>query len=231
MGTEAFWIPAALAAVGTGAQSVNQSNANKRQQTAEVQAIGNQQQIRGNANAQVKALTDQIGQNTPAQIQGQETGNFVNTLRKNAGGVDNGGQSTSALAPVSGSNSRYKSDVSTSQKAVQDFGQTNASELSAVDAAVRQRQNEGLAMSSLGTTLNGLNAQSQTQNFTDQLRAQTAGQASPWVSLFSSLAKNGANAYAMNAGGNYSGWMPKVGNSAPSAEFTNSIPVNLPSQP
>ncbi len=231
MGTEAFWIPAALAAVGTGAQMVNQNNADKRQQASEVQAIGNQQQIRGNANSQVKALTDSLARNNPAQLQGQETGAFVNTLRKNAGGTDNGGQSTSALAPVSGGNSRYSADKATSQNAVQDFGQQNASELSAVDSAVRQRQNEGIAMSTLGSNLQGLNLQSQTQNFVDQLRAQTAGQANPWVSLFGKVAVNGANAYAMNGGGNYGGWMPKVGNSAPSAEFTNSIPVNLPSQP
>ncbi len=235
MGTEAFWVPAALAAVGTGAQFINQNNANKRQQASEVQAIGNQQQIRGNANAQVKQLTDQLAQNTPAQLQGKETGEFVKTLRQNSAGKNpsdtNFGQSTSALAPVPSANSRYNSDTAASQKQVQDFGQTNASELSAVDSAVRQRQNEGLAMQTLGSNLQGLNLQSQTQNFVDQLRSQAKGQANPWVSLFGGLAKNGANAYAMNAGSNYTGWMPKVGNSAPSAEFTNSIPVNLPSQP
>jgi hypothetical protein len=237
-GTEEFWVPAVLAAVGTGAQYVNQSNANARQNASEVQAIQNQNQIRGNANAQIKALTSQIGQNTPAQIQGQETGAFVDTLRKNAAGSTeggptnlnptNGGQSVSALAPVAGGSSRYGADKATSQKSVQDYGQTNASELGAVDAAVRQRQNEGLAMQTLGTNLQGLQAQSYTQNFVDQLRAQTAGQANPWVSLFAGLAKNGANAYATNAGGSYTGWTPKVGSSAPSAEFTNTVNPNLP---
>ena len=53
------------------------------------------------------------------------------------------------------------------------------------DAAVRQRQNEGLAMQTLGTNLNTIGAESYTKNFVDQLRAQTAGQQSPWVSLFS----------------------------------------------
>src|ERR1700676_2504349 len=90
-GTEEFWVPAAIAALGTGREYVNQSNANKRQQASEVQAIGDQQVIRGNANSQVKQLTDQIAQNTPTQIQGQETGAFVNTLRKNAAGSAQGG--------------------------------------------------------------------------------------------------------------------------------------------
>lgn len=210
MGTEAFWVPALISAIGTGAQYVNQSNANSRANSAEVQAINNQQQIRGNANQQVKNLTNQVAQDTPAQIQGKETGAFVDTLRKNAAGSTGGptntnptnyGQSVSALGPASGANSRYRSDLASSQKEVQDFGQQNANQLSAVDAAVRQRQNEGLAMQTLGSNLNTLNLQSQSQNFVDQLRAQTAGQTSPWASLFAGLAKNGANAYAKNAGG------------------------------
>jgi|SRR5579859_1162782 len=200
MGTEEFWIPAVLAAAGTGAQYVNENQAQGRQQAAEVQAIGNQQNIRGNANAQVKALTDQINNNSPAQIQGKATGDYVNTLRKNAAGSSQGGstsnnptnfgQSVSALAPVSGGSSRYNAGKASSQAETQQFGQDNAQELGALDAAVRQRQNEGLAMQTLSGTLNQLGAQSATQNFTDQLRAQSAGQANPWVSLFSNLASN-----------------------------------------
>jgi hypothetical protein len=221
VGTEAFWVPALIAAAGTGAQYVNQSNANKRQQTAEVQAIGNQQNIRGQANAQVKALTDQVENNSPAAIQGKATGDYVNTLRKNAAGSTQGAPaSASALAPVVGGSSRYNADTATSQKAVQDYGQTNAQELGALDSAVRQRQNEGLAMQTLSGSLNQLGAQSYTQNFADQLRAQAAGQANPWVSLFSQMAKNYGTS-KMSAGSD--GWTPKVGDSAPPASLTNTI--------
>jgi len=231
-GTEEFWVPAVVAALGTGAQYVNQSQAQGRQNAAEVQAIGNQQNIRGNANAQVKALTDQIKNNSPAQVQAQATGDYVNTLRKNAAGSTqggptnqgptNGGQSVSALAPVSGGSGRYNADTATSQKVVQNFGQTNAQEMGALDAAVRQRQNEGLAMQTLSGTLNGLGAQSYTQNFADQLRSQAAGQANPWASLFSNLATNyGKN--AKGGGGGSPGWTPTVGDSAPPSSLTNTV--------
>ncbi len=229
-GTEGFWIPAAIAALGTGAQYVNQSNANKREQTAEVQAIGNQQNIRGQANAQVKALTDQITNNSPAAIQGKATGDYVNTLRKNAAGSTqggptnlnptNGGQSVSALAPVSGGSPRYNADTAASQKEVQGFGQANAQEMSALDAAVRQRQNEALSMQTLSGSLNQFGAQSRFQNFADQLRAQAAGQANPWVSLFSQMAKNYGTSKMPSTGGpegltssKYSGgYQPTSGN-------------------
>jgi hypothetical protein len=210
MGTEEFWVPAVLAAAGSGAEYVNQSSANSRQQAAETQGIINQQNLEGKANAQVKALTDQIARNSPNQIQGQATGAYVNQLRKNAAGSTQGGSttgspttfgaSTSALAPAVGADPRYAADIANSQKQVSDYGNTYANEMGAIDAAVRQRQNEGLSMQTLGTNLNTLGAQSYTQNFVDQLKAQAAGQQSPWVSLFSGLLGAGAKNYAGSGG-------------------------------
>lgn len=204
MGTEEFWIPAVLAAAGSGAEYVNQSNANKRQQTGETQSIIDQQNLEGKANAQVKALTDQIARNSPNQIAGKATGDYVNALRKNAAGSTQGGPtgapttfgaSTSALAPAVGADPRYAADLANSQKQVSDYGNTYANEMGSIDAAVRQRQNEGLGMQTLGTNLNTLGAQSYTTNFVDQLKAQAAGQANPWVSLFSGLLSSGAKNY------------------------------------
>ncbi len=209
MGTEALWVPLAISAVSAGAQAVNQSNANSRAQTAETQAIDNQNAFKTQANSEVSQLTKQIAQNSPQQIQGKETGDFVNTLRKNAvgsqqsgSGTDstNFGQPVSALAPAVGASSRYNADTAKGQQQTQAYGNTYAGEEGAIDAAVRQRQNEGLAMQTVGTGLNQLQAQSFTQNFVDQLRAQTAGQTNPWMTLFANVAGNGANAFAKNPG-------------------------------
>jgi hypothetical protein len=68
-----------------------------------------------------------------------------------------------------------------------------------IDAATRLRQNEGLGMSTLGTGLNTLGAQSYATNFINQLRSQTGGQADPWVSLFSGMLGQGATAYSKTA--------------------------------
>lgn len=212
MGTESFWIPALISAVGTGANAINQSNAKQRASNAEVQALDNQQQYRTQANDQVKNLTQQIATNSPNQIAAKETGDFVNTLRKNMAGSaapgaasatpdTNFGAPVSALPPAAGASSRYKSDVANAQQQTQQYGNTYANEIGNIDAAVRQRQNEGLALNTLGTNLNVLGAESYTKNFVDQLRAQAAGQANPWVSLFSNMLQKGAGAYATNAGG------------------------------
>jgi len=206
MGTEEFWVPAVVAALGSGAQAVNQSNANSRAQNAEVQNIDQQGQLRDQANSQVKNLTQQIATNSPQQIQNKETSDFVNTLRKNMAGSEapgatgnsntNFGAPVTALPNAAGASSRYKTDTANAQQQIQQYGNTNAGEMSAIDSAVRQRQNEGLAQQTLGTNLNLLGAQSYTKNFVNQLRAQTAGQASPWANMFGGILKSGANAYS-----------------------------------
>jgi len=208
MGTEEFWVPAVLAAVSAAGQGVNQMQANKRASNAETQSIADQDTLREQANSQVKNLTQQISQNSPAQQAQQATSNFVNTLRKNEAGSEqsnatgtgdtNFGAPVSALPSVNGASSRYKTGAANAQQQTQQYGNTNASEMGAVDGAVLQRQNEGLAMQTLGTNLNGLAQQSYMKNFVDQLRAQTAGQANPWASLFSGMLSNGANAYSKN---------------------------------
>lgn len=202
MGTEEFWVPAVLAAVGGGAEAVNQKNASNRAQTAETQNILDQQKMEGQASAGARALTSQIAQSNPAQLQGKATGDYVAQLRKNAAGSGTGtgnaknqfGQSTSALAPVN-ANARYTGDVAKSQGEVGAYGNTLADEMGGIDAAVRQRQNEGLDMSTYATGLQGLNQQSFGTNFVNQLRAQAAGQANPWVSLGAGMLAAGGKNY------------------------------------
>lgn len=213
MGTEEFWVPLALAAVSGGAQYANASNAASRANNAEAQSIADQAQYRNQANSVVKNLTSQIQNNSPNALKDQATTAFVNTLRRNAAGASQGntspdstnfGASVSALPPSVVGSSRYKSGTANSQQQVQQYGNTNASEMASADAAVRQRQLEGLDMQTAQSGLNTLGAESYSKNFVDQLRAQLAGNQNPWVSLFSNIAGNLANYGSKNWGGSTS---------------------------
>lgn len=209
-GTEEFWVPALLAAAGTGANYVNTQNANSRMQAGEVQTIADEQKLQQQGNSQVKALTNQIATNTPSQLAAQATGKYVDVLRQNAAGTQKGGgsgasvlfgQPTSSLPTTINAGSRYKADAAASQNETSAYGNDLASEMGQIDAATRQRQNEGLAMNTLGTNLNLLGAQSYTQNFADQLRTQASGQGSPWLSLLGGVLSGTGNTLAKNAGG------------------------------
>jgi hypothetical protein len=209
MGTEAFWIPTVLAAVSAGGQAVNQNNANQRAQNAEVQNIAQQQQYRQQANDQVKNLTQQIATNNPQTLANAETSQFVNTLRKNEAGSAAGGTTANDPnnfgAPVSalpqnigGASKQYQNSAKASQQETQQYGNTEAGQMSAIDSAVRQRQNEGLALNTLGTNLNLIGANSAATGFVNQLRAQAAGVSSPWASMFSNILGKGAQGMAQN---------------------------------
>lgn len=97
-----------------------------------------------------------------------------------------------------GASSRYTADTKAGQQQVQAYGNEKATEMGDLDAAVRQRQNEGLEMQTLNTNLNTLGASSYAQNFVDQLRAQVAGQPNPLVSLFAGVGANTAGAMSKN---------------------------------
>src|SRR5882724_4198569 len=110
MGTEEFWIPAVLAAVGTGANAINTKNANNRADTAQAQSIMDQQAIQQKAGAATKQTVDAIQNSSPQKIADTATGAYVAQLRKNAAAPGSAG---SALAPAVGGSSRYKNDVTT----------------------------------------------------------------------------------------------------------------------
>jgi len=215
MGTEAFWIPAAIAAVSAIGSGANQYFANKRGQNVEATALANANSAKTKANGLVDQQTQQIAKSDPTAAANAETGQFVQTLRKNVGGTDSSGAPTSALGPVPGANSRYSSGSKAASADVQNFGGTNAKEMSAVDTAIKQRQNEGLQMQTLGTNLNQINQQAYQQAFVDQLRAKAAAQPNPWVDMFTKglsaaaggMSKNGwfANDPSTDTSGNFLG--------------------------
>lgn len=199
MGTEEFWVPAVVGALGAGANAVNQNNAAKRSSNAQTTAIIDQEQKQQQANSAVNKVTQQIATSNPAQLKAQATGDFVNTLRKNMAGSSTSNPN-SALAPVAGGGARYNADKATGQANTEQFGNSLADELGTITAAPQQRINEGTAMNTLGVNLNGINAASQSQAFVDQLRAQLAGQPNPYVGMAGNLLQTGANAYAKNVG-------------------------------
>lgn len=197
---EAFWIPAVVAALGAGGEFVNQRNASQRQDNATAQGIMNQQKLESEAAGMAGKTTRDIARSDPNKIAAKSTGDYVAQLRRNAAGGSESDPLKSALAPVAGASSRYNADKATAQTAVSNYGNEQAGQLGQIDAAVRQRQNEGGLMQTLQTSLNGVGARSQTQQYLDQLRAQQAGQKNPWVTLGSKLLMSGAAAYAGGAG-------------------------------
>jgi hypothetical protein len=216
-----------LPVAGMAMNYFNQKHASDAAQSIEGGAAGTQAGYRTAALSDVNKQANNILNSNPTAAANAEQGSFIKNLRANVGGA--GSQTsgpTSALGPVAGANKRYGSDTNASAATVQNYGNTNAGEMSAIDTAVNQRKNEALQMQTLGTTLNGLNQQSYSQNFVDQMRAQLAGRPNPWVSMFSKGLETAGMGMAQN------GWFG--GNGPPSSTavtFDASNPLNLKTSP
>lgn len=193
----AFLIPTLLSAAGTAAQYVNQSQANSRQNAAEIQATQNQNNYKKQAAQDVAQTTQTVANDNPAQLQDKATQQYIQTLRNNVGSGTQPGVESSLTGQI-GANPRYATAENNSNATVQNFGNTLASEKGATDAAVRQRQNEGLDLGTLSTQLGGINQNSYSQAFADQLKANAAGTPNPWVLAASQALKGYANASSAN---------------------------------
>ncbi len=183
MGTEEFWIPAVLSAVGAGVGAVNQANANSRANNQATQGIIQQDMLQQKAAGQVSKTVQALQKSNPNATTAQSTGDFIRQLRTNQASA----QQNSGAPSVSGANSRYGADVAAGNNTVQNFGNTEADQLGAVTGAVKQRQNEGAALGDLSTNLGVIGAQSGADSFVNQLRTAAAGQQSPWAGLVGNL--------------------------------------------
>lgn len=185
-----------LPIAATAMNYFNQKNASDKAQNIEGGAAGTQAGYRTAALSDVNQQAKNIANSNPNSA--AENGKFVQALR--AGNTTGTNGPTSALSPTPGANKRYGSDTASSAAAVQNYGGTQAGEMSAIDSAVNQRKNEALQMQTLGTTINGLNQQAYNQNFVDQLRARVAGTPNPYIAM----AAKGLSAAGMGAAVN--GW-------------------------
>jgi hypothetical protein len=198
MGTEEFWIPAVMAALSTGAGAYNTIQSNQKGQASEVQGIEQQQALRQQAAGMVNKTVQNITQSNPQALQRQATGDFVSQLRNNEAATN---PTLNGTAATPGADPRAATGAAASNATVQGYGNTMAGNMATMSAAVRQRQQEGLAMGTLQTGLGNTGQQSGADSFITQLRTAQASQPNPWISLASGLGNTAAKGYAMNAGG------------------------------
>jgi hypothetical protein len=192
VGTEEFWIPAAIAALGTGVQQYGASQANGEAQKVEAQGLAQQQALRQQAAGNVNKTVQQVQQSNPAALQRQSTTDFVNNLRANASATNSGAPA------VPGASSRYGAANATGANTVDNFGNTLASDLGGMDAAVKQRQQEGSALQTLGTNNGLLGEQSAADAFITQLRAAQAATPNPWYKIGGGALQAGAMGLGMS---------------------------------
>jgi hypothetical protein len=173
MGTEALWVPAAIAAVGAGAQAYDTHRVAKRQEEEATTLMKNQQRKQKEADSRINDELGQLQGSGPDEERKAAFEAFMAQLRTNSGAA--GG-----TADIGGASDRFKQDTEQSQADIANYGSNRADTLSRIIAPTRQRQGEGQSIGRMGSDIDGIARDARAREFLDQLRIQGI-RTNPWV--------------------------------------------------
>lgn len=192
MGSEAFWVPAAIAAVGAGVQQVDAHKTAQRQDEEAAQGIRIQGDTQQKADAQVAQNIKSLQGSSPEAARASAADAFLTQLRRNSASA-NGSQ-------VVGGSARYKGDIADSTQNVADYGAKLADTQSRILAPNLQRQQEGQNSQQLAANLSEIGRQSNANQFLSQLRMRGIT-GDPWMQAGGSILEGAGNGLASSTYG------------------------------
>lgn len=211
MGTEAFWIPALLAAAGTGTEMYAENRANKERDRIALNGLKTQQRHQSNINAAVDKQLGTLEASSPEAERQKAMSQYVAQLRSARG------QAKGASTP---GGSRFKEDTATSEAAIQNYGTQQADTLSRMTSAGNQRRNESIGNARLGAEI-GQNANfAQGDNAVTTMKVNSV-QADPWLKGLAMALRAAGMAYGVAGAGSAAGAAGSTGATGGGAGVAN----------
>lgn len=204
MGTEALWIPAVMAAVGTGIQAKESSDTAKEQDEIAAQNVRTQGEKQREANARVSEEITSLQNSSPEASQKAATDAFMEQLNATRAQAQ-GGETVGAVSDA------YNTDSAKASADIDQYGQTKAGVLGRISAAGRQRQDEAISANRASTDLGLIASKAAGEDFLGQLRLSQA-QNNPWT-MAAGQAISGAGSGMASSGGGTTGKVQKGGTS------------------
>lgn len=203
MGTEAIWVPLALAAVSTGAQVYNQNQQAKKQDRILAD------QIRGNADKQRQAdaktaeMIRREAASTDAGARQSALGQFTDQIQKASGNATRPLQTQGAVSDA------YKQAGSDAALGMSNFAGNFADLVSRIDAPQQQRQALDLQRGRYATDIDMLKRFAGGDDYLAQLKLRNVRR-NPWLDAASGVAGGFAGAYSGSGTRTpdaYQGWL------------------------
>ncbi len=192
MGTEAVWIPAAIAALGAGVGAYTTHKAASEQDDLAAQGIRDQSRSQRQANESINSELGSLEASNPDAERQKALDEYLSTLRANRAQAGGG-------TPLSGASDEYRTDASTTSAGIQNYGEKYADILSRIFAPQRQREQEGYSVARTGSDVTGIARDASGNDFVNRLRI-SAAQPNPWILAGGELAQGVGSSMAMNAG-------------------------------
>ncbi len=199
MGTGLEWIiPAAITAVGTGAQIYDQRQTAKRQDNQ----LARQIQQQGTRQAEADRAVQQSIADRAASDASQERGSAANNYLQQARAAQ--AQATGGLRQAGAVSDAYRQSANDAALGVADYGATAANLMARIDAPMQQRQREALQGAQLQTDLGLIGGRAAGDDFLARLRLQGI-RGNPWVQGAGQLATSVGTSMAANGWGQETG--------------------------
>lgn len=212
MGTEALWVPAVIAAVGSGIQAKEAHDVAKDQDEAAAQGIRTQAGRQREADARVQQEVDKIGASSPEESQREATDAFMQQLQRTRSQA-RGGESVGAVSDA------YTTDSAAATKAVDQYGANRAGVLGRISAPGLQRTAETVSRLRAGSDLGQIGRNAAGDQFLNQLRMSQIS-ANPWMMAAGQALQSYGQSSAASSGTKAP--KPQGGTGAAGASFTGS---------
>lgn len=191
MGTEAIWVPLALAAVGAGTQYYNTQQTEKRQDNQLAANIRGQARRQEEADAEVNEEISRLEKSSAADERAGRLQQYFQTIGRNRRDVQGG------ITPGIGG-AQFQGDADKAAAALDAYGGGQASLASRIDAPLVQRQGEGFGYGNLATDLSRIGREIAGQAFVDQVKLQRIRR-DPWLDAAGSTLQGAGQGMASGA--------------------------------
>jgi hypothetical protein len=209
-----------IAAIGATATYVNARNTANRQDSQLAQSLRQQGQLQQEANAKSNELIQKTAQSSAQPAQASLLDQFTGELNRKAA-LANGG-----LGQAGKVSDAYNQAANDAASGIADYGKTRAGLISAIDAPMLQRQQEGANLQDFATQINQLKDQSSAQQFLTQMKLRGI-QPNPYLTAVSGISSGVSSGLASRGfGGGSAGGA--VNDGTGSVLFNGSGYTNLP---
>ena len=197
MGTEAFWIPVALAAAGTGVDYYAGNEAAKDRDRVLAGGIKRQRQRQRDADARVNQELDTRAASNPDDERQQAMAQFMEQLKRARGPAGGTGDVPTA-------SDRYEADAAGAKAGIQNFGTRRADIASRISAPIRQRTGENISSGRTGADVGLIGRKARGDDYVTQLKASSITE-DPWLKALGIALRAAGMAYGVGAGAAGSG--------------------------
>lgn len=189
MGTEAIWVPTALALLGGGASYVSQKKADDKQDNILGAQIRQQSARQDEADQAVNQLLSSRAASDASSERGNASAQYLQQVRAAQGAASGGLRQAGAVSDA------YQQSSNDAALGIADYGANVANLMARIDAPQQQRQREAIQSAQLGSDLGLIGRRASADDYLAKIKLQGV-RSNPWLAAAGQAASGAASGWS-----------------------------------